>query len=57
MQLTTANVRHGEHPTETREIANNTMRRSYFCDWSQRYNAVELIVGNPGRAHYEPVTI
>jgi hypothetical protein len=46
MELVTVGVRDGAHPTETREIGQSTMRRSYFCKWERRYDAVELICGN-----------
>lgn len=46
MDLETVDVRNGAHPTETREVDQNTMRRAYFCDWAQRYNAVKLICGD-----------
>jgi hypothetical protein len=46
MEITTPGVRDGSHPTETREAGTNTTKRTFFCKWEERYNFVELVIGN-----------
>jgi hypothetical protein len=46
MEIETLGVRQQSHPTETRELGTNTMRREFLVAWVQRYNFIELCLGN-----------
>lgn len=45
MNIRTFDVRHGNHPTETREVDQNTMTRTFLVDWDERFNFVEHVIG------------
>lgn len=46
MEIETFDVRGGGHPTETRRPNENTMTRTFFVKWSERYNFVALCLGD-----------
>lgn len=46
MEIKTFGVRDGSHPTETRRVDENTMVRTFFVKWAERYNFVELVMGD-----------
>jgi hypothetical protein len=46
MNIRTAGVRDQTHGTETREIGTNTLRRSFFVNWSSRYDFCALCTGD-----------
>jgi hypothetical protein len=46
MVIKSCDVRTGNHPTETRRVDENTMVRTFFVKWTERYNFVELVLGN-----------
>lgn len=46
MQIETTKVRDGSHPTETREIGQSTMRRTFFCKWEERFNFCAHLAGD-----------
>ncbi|AMV27567.1 hypothetical protein VT84_24410 [Gemmata sp. SH-PL17] len=46
MQIRTFGVRDMSHGTETRRIGENTMRKSFFVKWSERFNFVKLVCGD-----------
>lgn len=45
MEIETFEVRNGDHPTETRKVDDNTMTRTFFTKWDQRFNFVEHVLG------------
>ena len=46
MNIRTAGVRDQSHGTETREIGQNTMKKSFYVKWSERFNFVNLCCGD-----------
>ncbi len=46
MQIRTFGVRDQSHGEETRRIGENTMRKSFFVKWAERFNFVELVCGD-----------
>lgn len=46
MEIESIGVRDMSHPTESRELGTNTMRRSWKVKWGERYRFIELCLGN-----------
>lgn len=46
MNIRTFKVRDQSHPTERREVGSSTAQRVFLVDWEQRYNFMELVLGN-----------